>query len=162
VGYVVAGVPGVEESGVVQLHGAAFGVLEAALELGLVHGLKEHDPAGVNAFDDFERPLWGSGAVGQLGEGLFVVAGDDGPVFGEGFAETVEGGGVGVGDVVDELADGPAAVAVGSVDLGLVEVADRLAELLGHLSESEDGVADVFGRDGVGWSELADGIARVL
>jgi len=63
--------------------------------------------------------------------------------------------------VVDELADGPAAFAVGGVDLGLAEVADGLAELLGHLSKGEDGVATIFGCDAGGRSELADGIARV-
>ena len=63
--------------------------------------------------------------------------------------------------MVDELADGPAAFAVGGVDLGLAEVADGLAELLGHLSNGKDGVGTIFGCDAGGRTELADGIARV-
>jgi len=64
VGYVVAGVPGIVDSGQVELCGAAFGVVIAALELGFVHGLEDHDPAGMDTFDGFEGPLGGCGAVG--------------------------------------------------------------------------------------------------
>ena len=161
VGYVVDGVPGVEHGGNVKLHGAALCVFEAALELRRRHGLKEHDPAGVDAFKEIDGPLDGSDGVVQFGEVSFVVAGNLGPVFGEGFAEAVEGGHVRVGDMVDELADGPSAFAIGRVDLRGVEVAERFAEQLGHLGDGLDGFAEVFGGDGGGRLEVADGVAWV-
>jgi len=162
VSYVVFGVPGVEEGGFVVGHGATFGVLDAALPLGFVEGLEEHDPAGVETFDDLERPLGGcGGGVVEHGEELLVVAGHGGPVFGEGFAEAVEGRHVRVGDMVDELADGPSAFAIGRVDLRGVEVAERFAEQLGHLGDGLDGFAEVFGVDGGGRLEVADGVAWV-
>jgi hypothetical protein len=72
-----------------------------------------------------------------------------------------EGGHVRVGDVVDELADGPASFAVRRVEFGIAEAAEGLAELFGHLSKGEDGVAQIFGRNGGGRSEWTDGIASV-
>ena len=72
-----------------------------------------------------------------------------------------EGGHVRVGNVVDELADGPSAFAVGGVDFGVAERTEALAELFGHLSKDTDGVATVAGRDDGGRIELADGIAWV-
>jgi len=161
VGDVVAGVPGVEKRGFVVGHGAAFGMFDTAFPLGFVERLEEHDPAGMDAFDDLERPLGGSAGVMQRGEEFLVIAGHGGPVFGEGLAEAVEGRHVRVGDVVDKLADGPSAFAVGCVDLRCVEVAEGLAEQLGHLGDDLDGVDKVFRDDGVGGRELADGVAWV-
>ena len=161
VSYVMARVPGVAEGGEIELGGAALGVVEAALPLEFVQGLQQHDPTGVDAFDGFERPLGRGDGVGQLGEGLLVVAGNYRPIFREGFAETMEGGHVRVGDVMDELADGPAVFTIGGIDLRRCEVAEGLAEQSGHLSKGEDGVATIFGCDAGGRSELADGIARV-
>ena len=116
VGDVVAGVPGVVDRGEVQLLRAAFGVVEAALPLGFGEGLKEHDPTGVDAFDDVERPLGRGGGVDQLGESCLVIAGKRGEIFGEGFADAEEGGAVRVSYVMDDLADGPAALTVRSID----------------------------------------------
>jgi len=162
VGYVVDGVPGVEHGGNVKLHGAALCVFEAALELRRRHGLKEHDPAGVDAFKEIDGPLDGSDGVVQFGEGSFVVAGNLGPVFGEGFAEAVEGGHVRVGDMVDDLADGPAAFAVGRVELVVFKVEHGRAKLGWHLTNCFDGVTKVFRRNGFTRSEVADGITRVV
>jgi len=158
---VVAGVPGIEEQKMVKRHAAALGVGYPALPVLDGEGLEEHDPAGVNAFDELERPLGGGVGVGQLGEGFFVVALDDGPVFGEGFPYAVEGGGVRVGNVMHDLADGPAAVAIGRVDLAGVEVADGFAEELGEFGERLDGVAAVFWGNGLRQREGAYGIAEV-
>jgi len=161
VGYVVLGVPGVVERDKVELLGAALGVGEAALPLVFGEGLEEHDPAGVDAFDDVERPLGRGGKVVKLGEGSFVVAGDAGEVFGKGFADAEERGRVGVGDVMDDLADCPAAFAVGGVYFGHVEMSKRLAEKLRHLSESVDGIATIVGHDGIRSGEEPDRIAGI-
>ena len=162
VGYVMDGVPGVVHGGDVQLHGAALRMFVTALELRRRHGLQEHDPTGVDAFEQIDGPLDGSGGVVQFGEGLFVVAGDDGPVFGEGFAEAVEGGHVRVRDVMDDLADGPTAVAVGRVELVVFEVEHRRAKLRWHLTNCFDGVTKIFRRYGFPWGEVADGITRIV
>ena len=129
VGGVVAGVPGVEEGGELDGAGSHLGVAEASLPLGFVERLEEHDPAGVEGFDDVEGPLDRAGDVVEEGPGVFVVGLDGWPVFGEGELDADDGVHVGVGDVVDELADGPAAVAVGGGELGVVEILDGVAEV---------------------------------
>ncbi len=93
----------------------------------VVKGLEEHDPAGVEGFDEFEGPLDGRGGVVQGGPGLLVVGLDGGPVLGEGEANADDGVHVAVGDVVDELADGPAAFAVWRVELLVAEALDGVA-----------------------------------
>jgi len=161
VGRVVAGVPGVEGGGELDGHPAVFGVAEAALPLGLVEGLEEHDPAGVEGFDEVEGPLDGGGGVVEDGPGFFIVELNGGPVFGEGEFDADDGVGVGVSNVVDELADGPAAVAVGCAELGVVEVVDGVAEVGGEIGEDGDGGEAVVGGGGAGALELADGVAGV-
>ncbi len=77
-------------------------------------------------------------AVGKLGPGGFVVGLDGGPIFGERELEADVGVGVAVGDVMDDLAHGPAAVAVGRVELGVAQALDGGAKLLGKLAQSVD------------------------
>jgi len=161
VGGVVAGVPGIEEGGEFDGHGAAIGVAEDALPLSLVEGLEEHDPAGVEGFDEIEGPFDGGDGVVEAGPGVFVVGLDGGRVFGEGEFDAKEGVHVGVGDVVDELADGPAAVAVGGSELRVVEVVDGVAEVVGELGEDGDGGEAVVGGDGFGALKLADRVPGI-
>ena len=158
---VVAGVPGVDEGGVLDGHGAILGVVEAALPLGVVEGLEEHDPASVQAFDEFQGPLCGGGGVVERGPSGLIVGFDGGPVLGEGEADADESVHVAVGDVVDELADCPAALAIGRGPLGAVEAVDGVAELAGHLRESGDGFEDVLGGDTLRRDEFADGVAWI-
>ena len=162
VGGVVAGVPGVEAGRELDGDGAAVGMAEAALPLGLVEGLEEHDPAGVEGFDEVEGPLDGGGGVVEDGPGVFVVGLDGGPVLGEGELEAEDGVHVGVGDVVDELADGPAAVTVGGSELGVVEVLDGVAKVGGEIGEDGDGGEAVVAGDGLGRLELADGVPGIV
>ena len=161
VGGVVAGVPGVEEGGEFDGHGAAFGVAEGALPLGFVEGLEEHDPTGVEGFDEVEGPLDRGTGVVEAGPGVFVVGLDDGVVFGEGKFDAEDGVHVGVGDVVDELADGPAAVAVGGSELRVVEVVDGVAEVIGELGEDGDGGEAEVGGGGLRTLEFADRVSGI-
>jgi hypothetical protein len=161
VGYVVLGVPGVVERGKVELLGPALGVREGALPLCFCEGLEEHDPAGVDAFDDVERPFGRGVVVVEHGEGGFVVARNGRYVLCEGLADAKESGTMRVSDVMDDLADGPAAFAIGGVYFGHVEMAERLTEKLRHLSESVDGVAEILRHDGVGRNEDTNGIAGI-
>jgi len=161
VGDVMAGMPGVGERGKVELLGAALGVGEGTLPLDFGEGLKEHDPTSVDAFDNVERPLGRGGGVVEPGEGGFVIARDGWEVFSEGFADAEEGGHMRVGDVMDDLANGPAAFAVGSVDFRSTEMTKRLAQEFGHLSQSVDGVAAILGQNGVGRDKRTDGIAGI-
>ena len=158
---VVAGVPGVFTGGEFDGGGAALGVVKAAAPLGLIEGLQKHDPAGVEALDQIEGPLDGAGGVVEVGPGVLVVGDDDGPIFGKGELDADNGVGVGVGDVVDELADGPAAFAVRGAELGMVEALDGVAEMAGQLGEDRDGGEAVVGRDGFGALESSDGVPGV-
>ena len=100
-------------------------------------------------------------AVGEFGPELFFVGLDRGIVLGEGEAEAAVGIDVAVGDVVDELANGPAAVAIGRGELLVGEAAERLAEFERRVLDHFDGGGALIGIQWTGEDELADGIARV-
>ena len=161
VGDVVAGVPGVDEGGEFDCLGTVFWVAEASLPFCLGEGLEEHDPAGVEAFDELEGPLDGGGGVMEGGPGGLVVGLDGGPVFGEGEADTYDGVYVAVRDVVDDLTEGPAAFAVWGVELRVSEALDGVAEFAGEIGEGCDGTLAVVHGDDLGPGELPYGVACV-
>ena len=66
----------------------------------------------------------GSAAVGQIGPGGLVVGLDGGPILGERQLEADIGVGVAVGQVMHHLARGPAAFAVGRIELGVAQAGD--------------------------------------
>lgn len=70
---------------------------------------------------------------------MFVVRLDGGLVFSEGEAKANEGIHVRIGDVVDELAYGPAAVAIGGVEMRFAEGVECGKELLGQIADFGDG-----------------------
>ena len=104
---------------------------------------------------------FGGGGVGEFGPEFFGVGFDDGGVFGEGEAAADVGIHVAIGDVVDGLANRPAAGTVGGIELGGSEAVDRGAEELGGGGDGVEELAAVGGGDGFGPGELADGVARV-
>jgi hypothetical protein len=159
---VVAAVPSIDEGSEFNRLRAVFGVAEAALPLGVIEGLEEHDPAGVEGFDELERPLDRGGGVMKGSPGFFVVGFDGGPIFGEGETNADEGVHVAVGDMVDELADGPASIAIGAVELLVVEALDSVAKLAGQVRNIGDGAYTEIRGDGVGLSEFADGVAGIM
>lgn len=161
-GGVMTGVPSVQEGGELDGDAAALGVNEAALPLGVVEGLKEHDPAGVEAFDEIKGPLDRSRGIVKVGPGGLVVGLDGGPVFGEGELGAGEGIHVGVGDVMHKLANCPAAFTVRGVELLGREAVDCVVELAGELGELADGGEAVVGTDVFGRVEGAEGVARIL
>jgi len=161
VGGVMTAVPGVEAGGEIDGHGSIDGVTEAALPLLLLEGLEEHDPASVEGFDEVKGPLGGGGGVVEGGPGLFVVGLDGGPVLGEGELNAEECVHVGVGDVVDELADGPTAVAVGGSELAVAEVLNGVAEMRRQVGKDADGGEAIVDRDGFGALEFSDGVPGV-
>ena len=84
--------------------------------------------------------------VGEFGPAGFEVRLDRGDILGEREFETGEGVHVAVGDVMDQLADGPAAGAVGRVELLVVEAGDCGAHFCGGFFDVSDvGAALVVG-----------------
>ena len=161
VGGVVAGVPCVEHGGEFDALGSVFGVAEASLPLAFVEGLEEHDPSGVEAFDQFERPLHGGGGVVKGGPGILVVGLDGGPIFGERKADADEGVHVAVGEVMDDLTECPAALAIGSVELRVGQTLDCVAKFSWQIGEGCNGFESLIGRDGRRLCELTNGVAWV-
>ena len=123
--------PGVEVQQLVEGHRTGHGVDEFAGEVCCGSEFEEHGEAEVDVFDDGKGGFDRKRGIGQQGPGVLVVGLDGGLVFGEGEAEADEGVHVGIGDVVDELADGPAAVAVGGVQVRFTEGVECGLELLG-------------------------------
>ena len=134
---------------------------EAALPLLFRKVLEELDPAGMDAFEDLERPLDGGGVVVEVGPGGLVVGLDGWPVFGEGKAQADEGIHVTVGEVVDDLARAPTGIAVGEVELRVAEALDGVAEFAGEIGEGGDGSDDFILRDGLGAVELTNRVAGI-
>lgn len=160
-GDVVAGVPGVEGDGFGEGLAAVDGVNVAALPLVFAEGAEEGGPAGVEAVEDVEGGLDGGGAgVGEVGPEFLVVGDDGGPVLGDGEAHADVRVDVTVGEVMDELADGPAAIAVGGIELGIGKAGDGGAEILGKGGEDGDG-GGVVGEIDFGAAEFADGEAGI-
>ena len=135
----VAGVPGVEQRSNFYGLASAFRVNEGAPPLLGLKRLQQYDPARMQRFDELERPLDGGDRVMQIGPGGFVVGHDGGIVFRQCEANADEGVHVAVGNVVDELADGPAAFAVGRIQLDLVELGAGVAQVFGQLGERPQG-----------------------
>jgi len=158
---VVAGMPVVEGDGFGDGLAAVFRVVVAALPLFFGKGAEEEDPAVVQGVEETERVIWGSGeGVGQFGPELLVVGLDGGPVLCEGKADADVGVHVAIGDMMHELADGPATVAVRRVELGVAETIGGGAEVFRKRGEDSDGGC-VVGEVGFGAVEFADGEAGV-
>ena len=153
--------PAVDHGGELDGLASVFGVVESALPLGFVEGLEEHDPAGVEAFDEFEGPLYGGGAVVEGGPGGLVVGFDGRPVLGQSEADADEGVHVAVCKVVDYLAERPAAGAVGGVQLSVGQALNGVAEFAGQVSEGCDGTEPLVYRDDFGSGKFSNGVARV-
>ena len=116
----------------------------------------------MEGIEDVEaKPERRGGAIGEFGPELFFVGLDRGVVLGEGEAEAAVGIDVAVGDVVDELANGPAAVAIGRGELLVGEAAERLAEFERRVLDHFDGGGALIGVQRTGVGELADGISNV-
>jgi hypothetical protein len=161
VGDVVAAVPGVEGDGLGEGLAAVFGMHVAALPLIFGEGAEEQDPAGVEAVEDVERKVDGGGAgVGEFSPAFLLVSADGGPVLGEGEAHADVRIHMAVSKMMDKLADGPAAVAIGCIELSFAEAGDGGAEILRERGENGDG-GGVIGKVGLGAAETADGVARV-
>jgi hypothetical protein len=160
-GGVVAAVPGVKGGHFFQGLAAVFGMVVAALPLVFGERAEEEHPAVVQGIEKTERELGGRRAsVVEFGPELFIVAFDDGPVLGEGETRTDVSIHVAVGNVMDELADGPAAFAIRGVELDGAEAFDGGAEVLRERGEGGQ-VRGVVGGIGFGAAEFADGVARV-
>ena len=90
----------------------------ALLEIRIGEGFEKCDPPRVKGADHQQRDSdWNVAAVSQLGPGFLVVGLDRGPVLSEGELAANVSVGVTVGDVVDQLTHGPAALAIRSVEL---------------------------------------------
>jgi hypothetical protein len=149
-------VPVVEGDGFGDGLAAVFRVDIAALPLVLGESAQEDDPAVVEGVEETEREVRRSGAgVGQLGPEFLVVGLDGGPILGEREADADAGIHVAVGDVMDELADSPAAVAVRGVELGGTEAFDGGAEVFRKRGE-DCKVRCVIGEIGLGAAEFSD------
>src|SRR3954462_1455233 len=117
-GHVVIPMPGVQAEDLVEGHLPPFGMPEGLPKVGLRQRAQQGDPAAVQVFQQGERDLDRHRArVGELGPAPLVVGLDHGLVLGQ--CQLAAGGGaeMAVRHVMDELAHGPAARSVWSVEL---------------------------------------------
>jgi len=116
---VMTRVPCVEGENRGKILAAVFRMVVAALEVRFRKGLEQCDPALVEGCDHRDGAIDRKAAICQAGPGSFVIRLDSGPIFSEGQLVSDVGVGMAVGDVVYELANGPAAFAIGCVELGV-------------------------------------------
>ena len=159
---VVARVPIVDGKIAGQSHAPAFGMDEALLEVIFRHGLEQADETRVQCVYEDQRAIDGQARVGQARPGGLVVGLDGGPILGERELEADKGIGVAVGEVMHHLANGPAAVAIGRVELRVVEAGDRRAQTLGKQAQSLNVCGAHTGQAGGGRAEASDGIAKFV
>ena len=129
VGGVVFAVPFVHEEEPVDIFLAGFRMDYGAGEVFFFHTVPGEVPAFVEGVEERLRDGDGGFGVGEFGPLGFFVRLDRGIIFGEREAKADEGVHVAVGSVVDDLADGPAPVAIWRVDLRVVESGDGGAQL---------------------------------
>ncbi len=140
---------------------AVFRMVVAALPLVFGKSAKEEHPAIMQGVEEAERVLGGScKGVVQFGPELLIVGLDGGPILGERQADADVCVHVAVGDVVDELADGPATVAVRRIELGVAEAVDSGTQIFRERGKGSD-VRAVIGEIRFGAMEFADGEAGV-
>jgi len=161
VGDVVAAVPGVESGGFSEGLAAVFRMNITTLPLIALQGSEKQDPAGVQAFENLKRKIDGSGpSIGKIGPELLVVRFDGGPVLGEGEAHADVRVHMAVGEMVNQLADGPAALSVRGIELSVAQAVDGGAQVFRQRGDGGD-VRGVIGEIGFSAAESADRVARV-
>ena len=107
----------------------------AALKVCIGKRLQERYPTLVQSSDQREGTIDRETAVVEARPGGFVIRLDGRPVFSEGELRSYVSVGVAVGDVMHELANGPAALAVGGVELRLGQSIDSLRKFVRKESE---------------------------
>ncbi len=95
-------------------------------------------PAVVDIVEDGEGVFDGERGVRELRPGVFIVGLDGGFVFGEAEAKADEGIHVGVGDVVDELAYRPAALAIWGIDFVFTQSSKGGSDVARQVSDFGD------------------------
>jgi hypothetical protein len=162
VGDVMAAVPGVEEEQPVDGARAVIGMDQDATELIGGERTPEADPAVMQSLEESEGDVDRAGfRIEKLRPAIFVIGLDRGLVFGEGETMADVGVHMAVGDVVDDLADGPAAFAIGSVELGGREITDGGAKPGGSVGDDFDGLVPKRGSDFERLLKLANRVTRV-
>ena len=116
----MAGVPGVHRQGLFESAATALGVDVAARGPRRIgHNPKHTHPTLVQGFEQLQRDVRREGRVRKIGYPSRIVGENRGPVFCEREAHPGIGRQIAVGDVMNELADGPASGPVGRADLGV-------------------------------------------
>ncbi len=109
---------------------AVLGMVEATLKVVLASWIRAARPSACAARRSMPAtPSSGACAVGELRPCSFVVGLDGGPILSERELEADIGVRVAVGDVMHDLAHGPAAVAIGRVELGVGEAVNCGAQM---------------------------------
>ena len=157
----MAAVPGVELQQFVECHDAVVRMDDLSGEL-VCGGEFEHDSHSVmDVVDDGEGVFDRERGVRELGPGILIVGLDCGFIFCEAETKTDEGIHMGIGDVVDELAYGPAAFAIRGVNLAFAQGIQGRADVARQVSDFSDrGLAFGFLSEG-GEGKIPNRVARV-
>src|SRR5450631_505513 len=126
---VVAPVPLVNRQRAFEVLAAIHGMNETLLEVLFRHRFQQCRPTIVQGLDECQRTFNGCLAVCESCPGGLVIGLDGGPIFGKRELEADKGVGVAIGQMMHRLPHGPAALAVGCVELRIAQPAHRRPQL---------------------------------
>jgi hypothetical protein len=135
---------------------------EGTLPVGVGEFAEHEHPALVERIEQGERGFDGSALrLGQFGPEILHVGLDGGLVFGERQLETDVRVHVAIGNVMSDLAEGPAAIAIGSIELLVGKSAEGGTQSGGSLLDVVLAFLFLFDGERARVGEFSDGIARV-
>jgi hypothetical protein len=162
VGDVVLAMPGVKRDVAIEFDDSEFRMLEFTAEVFGMHSAENGNPACVKVLEQRERDLDRNfAAVVEFGPGGFVVRLDAGFVFCERELEAHVGVDVRVGNVVNDLANGPSAGAIRRVELLGSESGNSGAHVRGASGDDIDVPATIILCAETRVMKSADGIREV-
>lgn len=159
---VMAAVPGVLREQEIDRCGAPSGMAELARPVGRTERTQQNHPTLVKIFKQGERPFdrW-TFRVGELGPQLLFVRFDHRLDFRERELEARQRVHVAIGDMVDKLMNGPAAGAIGSLELSGRQTSDSSREARWNFFNLGDAKRPLVGGELFDSLEFANRIAQV-
>ena len=155
--------PIVERQDIRQILAARHGMVVTLAEVIIGERLKQCDPALMQSSEENKRDLDGQPAtISQLSPRSLVVGFDGWPFLGKGELEADVGIGVAVGEVMNELANSPAAVAIRCVELRIGKAGSHSFDPLRQHAQCLNICGAHACQGAGGCREAADGIAEII
>jgi hypothetical protein len=147
----------------VQINLAPFGMAERACEFGFIEGTQQFKPSGMQGFEERKGELNGCGfCVCELGPRSFFIDLDCRGTFGEREPDSLVTIQVAVGEMVDNLTNGPTAGAIRGIKLSLAQSGYSPSQVRGQFLEIAQPPCSISSSHMRWRSELAYWVSKIL